>query len=390
MLAWMATQPAFAGPAPPNPIEGRKYLGAASCSSSGCHGGASERSNQNLIWSKLDFHSRSYATLTTARSSRMAEELRIEDATRSARCAGCHAPFHGVAEERRGAGLKTSEGVSCEACHGAGEPWLRGHTRLTRGHAEGEAWTHADCVTAGMRELRTLYSRANNCVACHQTLETDLAKAGHPELIFELDGQAVTMPKHWREGERWSGAQAWLVGQAVALREMSWQMDREPAAADHLAARWSGLLWLLQEVCQTSKTFPALQSIPSEPNREHAAQAQRLCDQLARTASQMEWTPALTKQLLSRLAATGAAFQQDKTPRAVQARRAERLVLALDRLVASLEPATPRKNSAVNPELNALFRQAQSLPDFDPSGFAAALDQLAKKLADTFLAGQSG
>jgi len=84
-----------------------------------------------------------------------------------------------------------SEGVSCENCHGPAENWLRAHTRSD--------WTHADRTFAGMRDLKNLYVRANNCVACHQTVELPLLKAGHPELIFELDGQSVSEPKHWRK-----------------------------------------------------------------------------------------------------------------------------------------------------------------------------------------------
>ncbi len=72
-------------------------------------------------------------------------------------------------------------------------------------------------VTAGMRDLRSFYVRANTCVACHQTLDSDIIKAGHPELTFELDGQSVPEPKHWRDDDPSSALRAWLVGQAVAL-----------------------------------------------------------------------------------------------------------------------------------------------------------------------------
>jgi len=92
-----------------------------------------------------------------------------------------------------------------------------------------------------MRDLKNLYVRANTCVACHQTVATPLLKAGHPELIFELDGQCVSQPRHWREKTNWNGAQAWLIGQAVALREMSWQLSREAEPDQKLMVRWSAL-----------------------------------------------------------------------------------------------------------------------------------------------------
>ncbi|MDB6039794.1 MAG: hypothetical protein JWM99_3635, partial [Verrucomicrobiales bacterium] len=111
-------------------------------------------------------------------------------------------------------GTSTIDGVSCENCHGRAEPWIRSHTRTDLGHAER--------TNLGIRDLRDIYVRANKCVACHQNLDGQILAAGHPELIFELDGQAASQPRHWRE--KLDHGQLWLEGQAVALREMSWQL----------------------------------------------------------------------------------------------------------------------------------------------------------------------
>src|SRR5271170_3651425 len=75
-------------------------LGAATCSTSGCHGGAGDRSDQAAVWSQLDAHSRSYATLTTARAARMADVLAISNPAESPRCVICHAPLSGVSPAR--------------------------------------------------------------------------------------------------------------------------------------------------------------------------------------------------------------------------------------------------------------------------------------------------
>src|SRR6185436_5698664 len=114
--------------------------------------------------------------------------------------------------------LAKLEGVSCESCHNASEPWLLTHTRIDV--------TYEQKVSAGLRDLKNLYVRANTCVACHQNIEPDLRAAGHPELAFELDGQCVSMPRHWAETNRLRGAQAWWIGQAVALREAAAQVAR--------------------------------------------------------------------------------------------------------------------------------------------------------------------
>ena len=77
------------------------FLGDASCSSSSCHGGAGDKRNQCLTWSRLDFHfTRPYATLTTGRSARLADTLKIANPAADARCTVCHAPFQTVAPAR--------------------------------------------------------------------------------------------------------------------------------------------------------------------------------------------------------------------------------------------------------------------------------------------------
>src|SRR5476649_2280694 len=99
-----------------------------------------------------------------------------------------------------------------------------------------------------MRDLRNAYVRANTCVACHQVLDADILKAGHPELIFELDGQTASEPRHWKEKEAWFGPNAWLVGQAVALREISMQLSKDDADNSSLAAQQRTLVWLMSHV----------------------------------------------------------------------------------------------------------------------------------------------
>ena len=202
-------------------------------------------------------------------------------------------------------------------------------------------------------------------------MDPALLAAGHPELLFELDGQAVSEPKHWREKGDWHGPKAWLVGQAVALREMSAQLNRENTPGEKLTAPWSATLWLLQKLDDLGSALPSLKSAAN------ATQAHPAADTLARRAAELEWSHALTRQALQRLAATHTEFADANIPRAQQARRAERLVLALDRLTAPLEKAALAK---LEPDLKELFTLAQSLPDFAPEKFAKTLEAFAKKL----------
>jgi hypothetical protein len=345
------------------------YLGAPSCASSSCHGGGGANQNQYLVWSQRDFHSqRPVATLTTARSRQIAAALAIADPTADARCTTCHAPLTAVPADRRGPGFSVAEGVSCESCHGPAENWLIPHTR--------HDWTAADRVFAGMRDLQNLYVRANTCVACHQTVAQPLLQAGHPELIFELDGQCVAEPKHWVEKPGWNRAQTWYVGQAVALREMSWQLTRETTPDDHLLARWRALVWLLQKLNGIAPTLPGVGTLATSPSPDNFQAAQAAADTAARqAAAQSTWSPDLAAALLTRLAVTTGDFST--TTGELPARQAERLVLALDRLLLAQTPSAP---AAASQTLNDLFQQAQSIPDFNPATFATTLTQFASEL----------
>ena len=341
-----------------------RFLGANSCSSSSCHGGGAAQHNECIVWAKKDFHSRSFATITTARSARMAEVLKMESPASNASCTICHAPFQTVPANQQLNPLDHTAGVSCESCHAPAENWLRRHTRPD--------FTHEDRVAAGLRDLKNLYVRASSCVACHQNISSNLLAAGHPELIFELDGQGVSEPKHWRESTHWNGAQTWLVGQAVALREMSWELSKAPKD-EKLRHKWNGLLWVLEQV-SGAMDFPAFNI--SGVESDFAQAAQQRSDELARKVSGMNWSPGLTQKILSSLAGASGDFKTKDLAQAVLARRAERLVLGLDRLVVASDK---KLKLALDSELNGLYSLIQSLPDFNPSKFADALEKFRLK-----------
>jgi len=340
----------FAGDAV-SPERTSQFLGANACASSGCHGGGGHEQNQFLVWSLRDFHhERPFATLTTARSKQIAAAAQIKNPTEDRQCVACHAPLREVPEHARGPMFRVSEGVSCESCHGPAENWLRSHTR--------HDLSHADRVEAGLRDLKNLYVRANTCVACHQNVSLPLLKAGHPELIFELDGQSVSQPKHWRENPTAKGAQTWLVGQAAALRELSWQLETSGGGDSNLVARAEALVWIFQKI----------ENVPGLPKwsvaRANDSSTRVAADKIAREASELQWTPEISAGILKSLSTVSADFRQAGATREQQARRAERLVLALDRVAGVSD----------NPALEKLFKLAQSIPDFDPTEFSAALD----------------
>ncbi|MEO7300365.1 MAG: multiheme c-type cytochrome [Verrucomicrobiota bacterium] len=341
-----------------------------SCSSSGCHGGGAAQHDECITWLKKDFHSRSFATLTTARSARMAEVLKMDSPAQNASCTVCHAPFQTVPATEQKTKLDITAGVSCESCHAPAESWLLSHTRTD--------FSHADKVNAGMRDLENLYTRANSCVACHQNVSSNLLAAGHPELIFELDGQAVSEPKHWREKTNWSGAQTWLVGQAVALREMSWKLAGEVSPTENEINRFKGLMWLVYRVSEVESRFPKPPDTNFRPEKGNFEKAQKWSDEFAKELAKISWDENLTRKILRKLVDSTNGIN-DSIGQNVQARRAERLVIGLDRLILASDKKT---KLALDSELNKLYSLVQSLPDFDSQKFATALENFSRKLQE--------
>jgi hypothetical protein len=345
------------------PLQTAQFVGAVGCKSSSCHGGAGEKRSQYLTWVQQDFHAKAYAILTNARSARIADTLSLSPAQMSARCTICHSPFQSVGSAHLASTAHIDEGVSCESCHNAAEPWLRGHTR--------KDWTYSMRVSAGMRDLRSFYVRANTCVACHQNIDSDMIKAGHPELTFELDGQSIAEPKHWRDDDSASGPRAWLVGQAVALRETSWMLANHDTPDAEATARWNGLSWLLAKATTLQPNLPMIEPPSATMNPALFAEAQKRADALARRASESRLSDDFARQLLRALAATDSEFAVSKETKDVLFCRAQRLVPALDRLSSAVSSRT--SNVVKNPSLDRLFDDLKSRADFQAPTFAEHL-----------------
>jgi len=343
---------------------GGAFVGSVGCKSSSCHGGAGPKRNQYITWSQKDFHTKAFAVLLNSRSERIAESLGIAAAQTSARCTVCHSPSQSVAQSRLTATAHPDEGVSCENCHGAAGGWLRGHTRRD--------WTYAMRVSAGMRDLRGAYLRATACVACHQNLAPELLQAGHPDLFFELDGQSVAQPKHWKDDDSWSGLREWLTGQAVALREMSWALASDPQSDAASNARWDGLAWLCATTSSGGGSWPQVSQPSGTPGISDFNRARTEADALARRASVSNWSEASARTLMLVLASSEGDFLRTDLPKPILAQRAKRLVLALDRLANAMN-----KNHCcrlkVDPEFNVLFQDVRVIDLFEPNAFSAHL-----------------
>jgi hypothetical protein len=351
---------AYAAP----PVELAKFTGLASCQSSLCHGGGTGK-DQCAIWATVDFHVRAFAILVTPRSKSITDALHEPNPALNQRCTVCHAPFQALPPGRIDPAALTDQGVSCESCHGPASNWLRSHTRTD--------YTYAQRIASGMNDLRSAYGRANTCVACHEYLPLDIAKAGHPELIFELDSQTVSEPPHWHETDQWMGLHAWLAGQAVAYREESWHVLK---MAPDSGPRWEALGWLLQQSAEGVKGLPPFSVPQGAIKPTDLAQLEAGSDRLARSAATFAWTTGDARRLLQHLAATGPAFHQ-LTGLNRQVHRAEVLVQAMDRILVALNQHGVTIPGA-SQNLDTLFADVRIPENFDASKFSQDLDQFSK------------
>lgn len=205
-----------------------QHLGAATCASNQCHGNPRpEPGKTNILLNEslrfdgtldvkgnfLSQHYKAYDVLRGAESKEMARRLGLRNAYEAKICLDCHTD--NVPVEKRGKKFLLEEGVSCEACHGGSENWIKSH-------AEQNA-THDDNLKKGLYPTEDAAPRARLCLACHYGTETQFVPhramaAGHPRLAFDV-AQFSDYINHWvvdddyrkRKGD-FNKTQLWVVG----------------------------------------------------------------------------------------------------------------------------------------------------------------------------------
>lgn len=201
-----------------------QHLGVATCAGSTCHGAVKPigkhpiRQDEYFIWQRRDAHAIAYNRLLEPRSNAMSRRLGWGDAAQAEGCLTCHTDH--VAETARGEKWLISDGVGCEACHGASGGWIESHVP---GYA-----TRGEAKAAGLYPTWEPAARAQLCLSCHQgsrerPMTHAIMAAGHPPLLFELDTFSTLEPYHHdidadyveRKGAQ-DPARAWAVGQVMA------------------------------------------------------------------------------------------------------------------------------------------------------------------------------
>ena len=216
------------------PVTADAHLGVSSCAGSTCHGMASRTKQHSavvqdeyLIWQSQDKHAHAYAALQGALGRRIAANLAIGPAEKSAQCLQCHAD--NVPLSLRGVQFRIEDGVGCEACHGGSQRWLGPH-------ASGLI-KHADLVADhGLYPTDQPAARAVLCISCHvgdadRFITHRIMGAGHPRLSFELQTYTQIEPAHFVIDDKYRarktvapGVKVWAVGQAAALETLATQL----------------------------------------------------------------------------------------------------------------------------------------------------------------------
>lgn len=178
--------------------QGNKHLGVGSCDSNVCHGKLAAQTDRNValnearIWSREDDHHKAFTALSDPLSQRIAAKLGLADPTSAKICLDCHTD--NVPAALRGPKFQVREGVSCEACHGGAEQWIKTHTQKSEPHSAN--------VAHGMYRTEDPLKRAELCLSCHMGTRDKFTThiimgAGHPRLQFELQWFTAAQPPHF-------------------------------------------------------------------------------------------------------------------------------------------------------------------------------------------------
>ena len=174
---------------------GHAFVGEAQCED--CHGDkeaaknyigpdGSAGANPVAVWKQDPHATKANAALSDDWGKKAAAKANVSDpAAEGSMCLKCHATGAG-----QDGAPDISEGVSCEACHGAAADYVK---KSVHGEIADDAGKMQVAVAAGLLDIRKEDVRANNCKGCHTTVRPCL-KPG--EKAFDVNNDKKF--HHWR------------------------------------------------------------------------------------------------------------------------------------------------------------------------------------------------
>jgi Cytochrome c554 and c-prime len=141
--------------------------------------------NPVAVWQQ-DPHHKAFDALSNDWGKKAAAKANVSDAAaEGSMCLKCHATGTGS----EGA-PDPSEGVSCEACHGAAADWVK---KSVHGEITDDAPKMQVATAAGLLDVRKMDIREKNCRGCHVT-DRPCLKPG--EKAFDVKNDSKF--RHWR------------------------------------------------------------------------------------------------------------------------------------------------------------------------------------------------
>jgi hypothetical protein len=428
--------------------EAPKFTGPGSCASPSCHGAVQIKTetavqqNEYAIWVVKDKHARAFANLSNDVAKRMGRLIGLKDTPdKEQRCLVCHSLD--APDNARARTFDSSDGVSCESCHGPASNWLGNHTRGENNPQPANNWSHAQSVAVGMKDLRDPAARAENCLRCHvgekgatteqdKNVDHELIAAGHPDLYFELASFSAAMPKHWVEmGDKprtqrpdpFYDVRALATGQAVHLQKQLERVTRNagkiwPEYADldcfacHHSLTSAETSWYQERGYPNRRPGnPAwnlsrfvilrqvLNEVSPDDSRELEGNISRLYTLITSLNGDKNQAAALantTAQEVSRIVpkVRDASYDQARTSRLMKAivadtdnitrqgeRPAEQAIMALQSLYnAYASKAKPANDAAIQDAFAALFKSVDNPSSYNGFKFADQLKALGRML----------
>jgi hypothetical protein len=147
-----------------------KYVGVSKCKT--CHKSAA-KGNQFGKWLESG-HAKAFEELASEESIKIGKEMGIENPQTAGECLKCHVTGYDAAAELKADSFDQTEGVGCEACHGAGSEYKS--MKIMKDHDA--------AVAAGL-----MVPTEETCVTCHNeesptykefNYEEKLAAVAHP------------------------------------------------------------------------------------------------------------------------------------------------------------------------------------------------------------------
>jgi len=151
-------------------------LGAKKCKI--CHSTDKKAGTHFKVWEDLR-HAKAFATLLTDKAKESAKKHGIDDPSKDERCLSCHTVK----------GTPTlEEGVSCEACHGPAEAYLKPHEK--EGYDASAALGMTPLKTMPKEEVEAL------CMKCHKEdpLNDFHKEFNLEEFLAKIDHSKATSP----------------------------------------------------------------------------------------------------------------------------------------------------------------------------------------------------